>query len=671
MQMSFTGERYVPELRGQIYYEHFHRYAMVLELARDKDVLDIACGEGYGTAALALVARTAMGVDLDPESVRHAAAKYMAMNVGFRIGDCTAIPATDASFDLAVSFETIEHLTEQERMLGELKRVLRPNGVLVISSPNKLVYSDGRSSQNPFHQRELYFDEFRDMLRSFFPKVRIFGQRVFAASAVHPLRGAADETRWLGPSTVAEGTLGALPDPEYFVAICGSAESDELPDLCSVYLDPRDELLADIRSGGLATALNGGGQTALDVPVRTGVLTSGAAESGDAAEYRVTALQADLAKAERDFAERMIQVRSLEDHAAGLETMLGTEQRRTSELAARIESITAELAHKRETVDIIEAERQQESRSFVARIARLTQERDDAIELEAKLRQEIRSLAARAAELTDERDAAALLATQHQQENASLAGRVVELSRRCDDALGMAASRLEENDTYAARVAELQRERDSALGLAQRCQEERDAFAASVAHFEQSGYEADERRQTLEQGFELLAEERDELEAALGRMRRASEEMRDERARFERQTAGLSLERDSLREALSEQQRRQHVELRRLEERQLTAVAEVELELATVREENQQLSSRIEELTGIAARRADLEAEEVRREIDRLGAQLRLERLNYDDLAQRAHQAESVLAEVLSSTSWRVTLPARRFMGVLRRRNKP
>lgn len=635
MQMSFTGERYVPELRGQIYYEHFHRYAMVLELARDKDVLDIACGEGYGTAALALVARTAMGVDLDPESVRHAAAKYMAMNVGFRIGDCTAIPAADASFDLAVSFETIEHLTEQERMLGELKRVLRPNGVLVISSPNKLVYSDGRSSQNPFHQRELYFDEFRDMLRSFFPKVRIFGQRVFAASAVHPLRGAADETRWLGPSTVAEGTLGALPDPEYFVAICGSAESDELPDLCSVYLDPRDELLADIRSGGLATALDGGGQTALDVTVQTGVLTSRAPESGDAAEYRVTTLQADLAKAERDFAERMIQVRSLEDHAAGLETMLGAEQRRTSELTARIESITAELAHKRETVDIIEA------------------------------------LAARVTELEQERNAAALLAMQRQQENESLAGRVVELSRRCDDALGMAASRLEENGTYAARVAELQRERDSALDLAQRYEEERDSFATSVAHFEQTGYEADERRQTLEQGFELLAEERDELEAALGRMRRASEEMRDERARFERQTAGLSLERDSLREALSELQRRQHDELRRLEEAQLTALAELELELLTVREENQQLSSRIEELTGVAARRADLEAEEVRREIDRLGAQLRLERLNYDDLARRAHQAESVLAEVLGSTSWRVTLPARRFMGVLRGRNKP
>src|ERR1700682_3580605 len=106
MQMTFTGERYIPELRGKIYYEHFHRYAMVLELARDKDVLDIACGEGYGTAALALVARSAIGVDIDQDSIRHAAARYTAMNLDFRLGDCTQIPAADASVDVVVSFET-------------------------------------------------------------------------------------------------------------------------------------------------------------------------------------------------------------------------------------------------------------------------------------------------------------------------------------------------------------------------------------------------------------------------------------------------------------------------------------------------------------------------------------------------------------------------------------
>ena len=272
MHLSFTGERYVPELRGQIYYEHFHRYSLALDLARGKDVLDISCGEGYGAAALALVARSVVGMDIDQQSVRHAAARYTAMNLDFRVGDCCDIPAGDATFDVIVSFETIEHLTGQERMLSEFKRILRPDGRLVISSPNKLVYSDSRAYSNPFHVRELYFHEFRDMLRSFFPEVRIFGQRVFAASAVHPLRGAADDTRWLGPSTVAENTIGALPDPEYFVAVCSRRYGDALPDMSSVYLDPRDELLADITSGGLAGAAERG---ALDAGPSIGMLPAG------------------------------------------------------------------------------------------------------------------------------------------------------------------------------------------------------------------------------------------------------------------------------------------------------------------------------------------------------------------------------------------------------------
>jgi len=569
MHMSFTGERYVPELRGQIYYEHFHRYAMVLELARDKDVLDIACGEGYGTAALALVARTAVGIDLDPDSVRHASARYMAMNVGFRAGDCTQIPAADASFDLVVSFETIEHLSEQERMLGELKRVLRPDGLLVISSPNKLVYSDGRAFQNPFHQRELYFHEFRDMLRSFFPKVRIFGQRVFAASAVHPLRGAADETRWLGPSTVAEGTLGALPDPEYFVAICGRVESNELPDLCSVYLDPRDELLTDIRSGGLVSALEGG-SSALKAAVQPGVLASSTQHIDHEAEARITALEAELAKVERELTDRVSQVKSLEDHAAQLESSLSAEQRLVAELVAAQQDLAAELAEGREARAQLETQRQHENQLLATRIA----------------------------ELAGERDAASRLASQREEELESLAARVAE------------------------------------------------------------------------------------LEGTLERLRRKSAEIAEERTRIERQAAGMTLERDSLRDALAEQQRRQAGAMRSLEDAFLTERGQVDLELATLREENRYLQSRAAELAEAAAQRAaereelgatmdrarqDLVGvEEARREVERLNAQLSLERLNYDELAQRAHQAESVLAEVLASTSWRVTLPARRFMGLFR-----
>ncbi len=248
MQMPFTGERYVPEVRGQIYYEHVHRYALAFELARDLDVLDIASGEGYGAAYLAIAARSVVGVDIDAESVRHAASRYTAMNLRFVAGSCTAIPLADASMDLVVSFETIEHLEEHEQFMREIVRVLRPHGRLLISSPNKLVYSDQGHFHNAFHVRELYFDQFRDLLQHWFPHCRIYGQRIIAASAIHPLRGVAADARCIGPTTRAdEAGLPALPAPAYFIALCFRTppeNGDALLD--SVFVDPRDDLLDDI-----------------------------------------------------------------------------------------------------------------------------------------------------------------------------------------------------------------------------------------------------------------------------------------------------------------------------------------------------------------------------------------------------------------------------------------
>jgi len=252
MHMTFTGERYVPHLRGQIYYEHLHRYALALELAKDCDVLDIASGEGYGSAYLAMSARSVVGVDIDEQSIHFAASRYTAMNLTFRVGSATAIPIDDASIDTIVSFETIEHLTEHERMFAEFKRVLRPAGRIIISSPNKAIYSDARGYTNPYHVRELYFDQFRDVLRVHFPDVRLFGHRIFAGSAVYHLGESTAPTRWLGTSPTTQAGMPALPDPEYYIAVCGNGNHELLPDLSSVFLDPNDELLADIKSGGLS-----------------------------------------------------------------------------------------------------------------------------------------------------------------------------------------------------------------------------------------------------------------------------------------------------------------------------------------------------------------------------------------------------------------------------------
>jgi hypothetical protein len=263
MQMPFTGERYVPEVRGQIYYEHVHRYALAFEIGRGLDVLDIASGEGYGAAYLALAARSVVGVDVDAESIRHAAARYTAMNLSFLTGSCTRIPLGSQSIDLVVSFETIEHIEEHEQFLAEIVRVLRPNGQLLISSPNKLVYSDDAHYHNPYHARELYFDEFRDLLQRSFARCRVYGQRIIATSAIHPLRGVARGARCITPAAEGDDHVGlpALPAPAYFLALC--ARSDDGRDaecqlLDSVFVDPRDDLLADIVHPELLLARSNG-----------------------------------------------------------------------------------------------------------------------------------------------------------------------------------------------------------------------------------------------------------------------------------------------------------------------------------------------------------------------------------------------------------------------------
>src|SRR5512146_3443739 len=108
--LPFTGERFTPECVREIWYEHWHRYAFAREFARGKRVLDAACGEGYGSALLAGTAARVLGVDIADDAIAHARARYMRANLRFERGACTALDVPAASFDLAVSFETVEHV---------------------------------------------------------------------------------------------------------------------------------------------------------------------------------------------------------------------------------------------------------------------------------------------------------------------------------------------------------------------------------------------------------------------------------------------------------------------------------------------------------------------------------------------------------------------------------
>jgi SAM-dependent methyltransferase len=186
-ELPFTGERFVPGTHGEIWIEHWHRYHFASRWVEGKRVLDLACGEGYGAALLARRAASVTGVDVSQQAIDHAKRAYAKLaNAEFHVGSCTKIPAPDNSFDVAVSFETIEHIREQEEFLAELARVVKPDGILVISCPNKAEYTDKRGTQNEFHLKELYREEFGELVRRRFPHAQWYGQKVAFYSVIAP-----------------------------------------------------------------------------------------------------------------------------------------------------------------------------------------------------------------------------------------------------------------------------------------------------------------------------------------------------------------------------------------------------------------------------------------------------------------------------------------------------
>lgn len=174
-ELQSTGERMIPEgADAGTFWEHLYRYKFASRFIRGKKVLDIASGEGYGAAALDRArASQVLGVDIAPEVCAFAHEKY---GLKTCTGSGLSIPIADDSFDVVVSFETIEHVDTPEAFLVECKRVLKKGGVLILSTPNIDVYSNGKPPWNPFHKKELKQDEFFDLVASHFRKITWFSQ---------------------------------------------------------------------------------------------------------------------------------------------------------------------------------------------------------------------------------------------------------------------------------------------------------------------------------------------------------------------------------------------------------------------------------------------------------------------------------------------------------------
>jgi SAM-dependent methyltransferase len=240
MSTEFTGERVIPDrVDPNLWNEHVARYAFASRLSRNRRVLDAGCGVGYGAAELSYAANSVTGMDISAEAVAFAGNQYSRRNLNWVQGSCTALPMGDASFDLVVAFEVIEHLTDWPQLIAEARRVLAPGGQFIVSTPNKSYYAESRklSGPNPFHEHEFEYDEFREALESVFPHVSLFLEDHTEGLLFQAVgsRGSA-ELRM-------EGKESSPQDSNFFIAVCAMTPQTGSPTF--VYLPHSGNLLKE------------------------------------------------------------------------------------------------------------------------------------------------------------------------------------------------------------------------------------------------------------------------------------------------------------------------------------------------------------------------------------------------------------------------------------------
>ncbi|RDI49244.1 class I SAM-dependent methyltransferase [Nocardia mexicana] len=222
--LPLTGERTVPGIAEENYWFRRHEivYARLLQRCANKDVLEAGSGEGYGANMIAGVAAKVTGLDYDESAVEHVRAAYP--RVEMVQGNLAALPFEDASVDVVVNFQVIEHLWDQAQFLRECLRVLRPGGELLISTPNRITFSPGRDTPlNPFHTRELNGAELSELLVE-------AGFRVDLMAGVHHGPGlAALDAKWGGSLIDAqiERALAGEPWPEELAVDVAGVRTDD------------------------------------------------------------------------------------------------------------------------------------------------------------------------------------------------------------------------------------------------------------------------------------------------------------------------------------------------------------------------------------------------------------------------------------------------------------
>lgn len=322
-ELEFTGERFIPGKSDPLLaLEHYHRYLVASQVVHGKRVLDVACGEGYGTAFLSLSAEAVLGVDKDEATITAARKRYASFTKAeFRQGECTKLDVKGSLFDAVVSFETIEHLNsaEQEKFLGAVSSALIAGGIFIVSTPNCEEYRDNRIDDNQFHKNELTIDAFDKLLKRFFPEVRLFFQRATTVSAIwNPHNEANLQPQFHMRRGLFEKDK-SLPPPVYVLAICSRNAIPEklIKDIESFYLDANELSRTKELLSSLTTLQN-------EFNERTRWAQGLDAEIGR--------LRGIIANLQQEFDERTAWAKSLDGENAQLHSMRLADQQKLTEL---------------------------------------------------------------------------------------------------------------------------------------------------------------------------------------------------------------------------------------------------------------------------------------------------------------------------------------------------
>lgn len=175
-ELADTGERMIPTAEGEVslvFSRHEYAYRYALQFVGEKDVLDVGCGTGYGCKILAAQARHVVGIDHDAGAIAYCRTHFDAPNLVFKQADVTSLKI-NSEFDVAVSFQVIEHVHDTDDFVRRMKQAVRPKGLILITTPNVKSSAPG-GDVNPFHLSEMNYEQFTSLISRHFSDYRMLG----------------------------------------------------------------------------------------------------------------------------------------------------------------------------------------------------------------------------------------------------------------------------------------------------------------------------------------------------------------------------------------------------------------------------------------------------------------------------------------------------------------